>query len=343
MASFEEILAEVRSGKFAPVYVLAGEEPWYIDKLCDAFENQVLAEEAKAFDYSKHFGKGLVKQSLLADCRSFPLQSPRRLVLLKEAQDAEKERESSDFLEYMGSYFNNPSPATVLVIAYKGKPDKRRTVWKNLMNSRNIRFFLSEKPREQSLPAIIQSLAQGAGIRMEADTIQALMELVGADMVRLDNEIRKLALAPESNGLITRDMVIDKVSFSRQYNIFEFYKALARRNKHQIIRIGLNMARNSRENPLLKNINQLFSFYSNLLLFMYYTRREKMTPDEAARAMDLNFYNKQDYQEALNHHNFEDVRRALNLLLEYDLKAKGVGARADEEVLMTELTLRLAG
>lgn len=343
MASFEEILAEIRSGKLAPVYVLAGEEPWYIDKLCDAFESQVLPEESKAFDFSKHYGKGLVKQSLLADCRSFPLQGPRRLVLLKEAQDAEKERESSDFLEYMGSYFQNPTPSTVLVIAYKGRPDKRRSIWKSLTTSKNVRFFQSEKPREQNLPAIIQSLATEAGIRMEPAAIQALMELVGADMVRLDNEIQKLALAPEAGGLITRDTVIDKVSFSRQYNIFELYKALARRNKHQIIHIGLNMARNSKDNPLLKNINQIFTFYSNLLLFMYYIRREKMTPDQAAKTMDLNFYSKQDYLEALNHHSFDDVRRILNLLLEYDLKAKGVGARADEEVLMTELTLRLAG
>jgi DNA polymerase-3 subunit delta len=343
MVSFEEILAEIRSGKLAPVYILAGEEPWYIDKLCDAFEEQVLPEECKAFDFSKHYGKGLVKQSLLADCRSFPLQGPRRLVLLKEAQEAEKEKESSDFLEYLGSYFQNPTPSTVLVIAYKNRPDKRRSVWKGLMTSKNVRFFQSEKPREQNLPAIIQSLATEAGIRMEPAAIQALMELVGADMVRLDNEIQKLALAPDTGGLITRETVIDKVSFSRQYNIFEFYKALARRNKQQIIHIGLNMARNSKDNPLLKNINQLFTFYSNLLLFMYYIRREKMSTEQAAKTMDLNFYSKQDYLEALNHHSFEDVRHILNLLMEYDLKAKGVGARADEEVLMTELTLKLAG
>ncbi|MCS6980256.1 MAG: DNA polymerase III subunit delta [Flavobacteriales bacterium] len=342
MARFEEIMAEIRSGKLEPVYILTGEEPWYIDKLCDAFEEQVLPEEAKAFDFSKHYGKGLVKQSLLADCRSFPLQGPRRLVLLKEAQDAEKERESSDFMEFMTSFFQNPTPSTVFVMTYKGKPDKRRSVWKNVMNAPRIRFFQSEKPREQNLPSVIASLASDAGVRLTPEAIQALMELVGADLVRLDNEIRKLAIAVGPGAEVNREEVIEKVSFSRQYNIFELYKALARKNKTQILRIGLNMARNTRDNPLLRNVNQIFGFYSNLLLFMYYIRREKLTPEQAAQTMNLNFYARQDYMEALNHHSFEDVSRILALLLEYDLKAKGVGARADEEVLMTELTLRLA-
>ncbi|MCS6981692.1 MAG: DNA polymerase III subunit delta [Flavobacteriales bacterium] len=342
MVRFEEIMAELRSGQLAPIYILAGEEPWYIDRLSDAFENSVVEEDHKAFDFSKHFGKGLVKQSLLADLRSFPLMGSRRLVILREAQDAEKEKDSSDFLEYLTSYFQQPTRSTVFVMCYKAKPDKRRTVWKTLMQLPYVRFFLSDKPREQQLPAVINSLAIEAGIHLHPDAVLALMELVGTDMARLDNEIRKLALATGPGAQIDRETVLDKVSFSRQYNIFELYRALAHKNKSQILQIGLNMARNSRENPLIRNINQLFSFFSNLLLFMYYIKREKLSPDQAAQTMNLNFYSRQDYIAALNRYSFEQVQHILALLMEYDLKAKGVGARADEEVLMTELTIHLA-
>jgi len=343
MVSFEQLLAEIRNGHLAPVYILAGEEPWYIDKLCDAFESQVLKEEEKAFDFSKHYGKGLVKQSLLADCRSFPLQSSRRLVILREAHDAEKDKESADFMEFLSSYFRQPTRTTILVIGYKAKPDKRRNVWKNLLNHPNIRFFNSEKPKEQQVPGIIQAMAHNENVHFSADAVQTIMELVGTDLVKLHNEIQKLAIGIPASHIISRDEVIEKVSFSRQFNIFEFYKALARKDKSKILQIGLQMARNSRENPLIKNINQVFAFYSNLLLFMYYIKRENMSPDQAAQKMNLNFYSKNDYLAAINTYSFEDVRRVLHLLLEYDLKAKGLGARVDDEVLMSELTLRLAG
>ena len=43
--SYESIMKDLKARKYSPVYVLMGEEPFYIDKICDYISENVLQPE----------------------------------------------------------------------------------------------------------------------------------------------------------------------------------------------------------------------------------------------------------------------------------------------------------
>ena len=94
-----------------------GEEPYYIDKLSDFIEQNVLSEEEKGFNQTvlvwarcEH-----VEDIISTSAKRYPMMAERQVVIVKEAQDLTK---TIDKLE---SYAENPMPSTVLVVCYKYK------------------------------------------------------------------------------------------------------------------------------------------------------------------------------------------------------------------------------
>lgn len=107
--SYESIMKDLKARKFAPVYVLMGDEPFYIDKICDYIAENVLQPEERDFNQTVLFGADTTAVQVVDQCKGYPMMAEFRVVIVKEAQNLK----SLDALE---KYLEKPVKSTVLVI-----------------------------------------------------------------------------------------------------------------------------------------------------------------------------------------------------------------------------------
>jgi DNA polymerase-3 subunit delta len=131
-ASAKKILDDLKAGKYAPLYLLQGEETYYIDLIANYIEHHVLTESEKGFNQVVLYGKDTPVNTLLTHARRFPMMSERQVVIVREAQeipDLQKDIGSKLMLDYVA----RPVPSTVLVLCHKYKTlDKRRELGKKI-------------------------------------------------------------------------------------------------------------------------------------------------------------------------------------------------------------------
>lgn len=332
----KKIMADLRAGKFAPVYFLQGEESYYIDLIADYIEENALAPAERGFNQVIVYGKDANMATILTHARRFPMMAERQVVIVKEAQDI------SDLNKDAGSrlltdYVQNPVPSTILVFCHKHKTlDGRRALGKVI--DKHAILVTSKKIYDNKLPEFIAGYAHDRKIVIEDKAVMALGEFVGNDLHRLTNEIDKLIIAAGEKP-ITFEQVIQGVGVSKEFNIFELQKAVIRKDAMMVNRIANYFEANTRKNPIIPVVAFLFSFFSKLLV-------ASQCADKSDRglvsALRISPYAAKDYTLALRHYPTSHIIGAISALKEADLKLKGVnsGSASDGQVLK-ELLFRI--
>ena len=146
--SYEGIMKELMAGQYRPVYYLMGEEPYYIDKICDYIAEHALQPEERDFNQTILFGSDVNASQIADAARRYPMMAERQVVIVKEAQNIK----NTDALE---KYVKQPLTSTVLVICHKnGKIDGRKREYVKAIQQAGI-IFESVKVKERDLPAFI--------------------------------------------------------------------------------------------------------------------------------------------------------------------------------------------
>ncbi len=336
-ASAKKILGELKNKNYAPVYVLQGEETFYIDRIADYIETNVLTEPEKGFNQVIMYGKDSPMASVLTNARRFPMMAERQVVIIREAQeipDLQKEIGSKLLLDYV----SNPTPSTILVICHKHKAlDKKRELGKKIDKLTVSATF--KKPYESQLPDFILSYCKEKGHGLDEPAIRILCEYVGNDLKRLANELDKVMIATTSGEMITADRVMSLVGISRDYNIFELQKALIRRDPIQSNKIVNYFENNTKNNPLIPAVAFLYSFYSKLLI-------ASKAPDKNEKSLvsllKINPYSAKDYTSALRNYSAPHLVQCIQFIAEADLKLKGVNTNnPGEGQILRELVYKL--
>ena len=149
MKEYNNLVKDIKNKQFLPVYFLQGDEPFYIDKINDLLEANVLKEEEKAFNQNIVYGTESDLDQLISLAKQFPMGADKQLLVIKEAKGLPFEKS-----EAFENYIKNPQQSTVLVINYKYKSlDKRRSLTKLLTKQGYI--FSSEKLYDNQVPAWI--------------------------------------------------------------------------------------------------------------------------------------------------------------------------------------------
>jgi DNA polymerase-3 subunit delta len=144
--TFDSVRNDILKRNFMPIYLLMGEESYFIDELTDLLEENVLTETEKDFNMQVFYGVDSDVKAIISTARRYPMMADHQLIIVKEAQELEH-------FEMLDLYAKNPMPTTVLVLNYKhGSVDKRKSVVKsiekigvisNQKNCMKIRFRLS--------------------------------------------------------------------------------------------------------------------------------------------------------------------------------------------------------
>ncbi len=318
MDEVAKIVNDIKAQNIKPIYFLMGEEPYYIDRLSDYIEQNVLSEEEKGFNQTVLYGRDVSMEDIVSSAKRYPMMAERQVIIIKEAQDLTK---SIDKLE---SYAENPMPSTVLVFCYKYKTlDKRKKVTKQL--EKNGLVYESKKLYENQVGEWIKRVLQGKGYAIEPKASAMLVEFLGTDLSKINNELEKLQIILPKGSSISAKHIEENIGFSKDYNVFELRKAIGERDELKAYKIIQYFADNPKDNPMVLTTGQVFSFFSNLLL--YHGLKDK-NPKNVAAVLKVNPFFIKDYDVALRNYPMKKVSGIVGNLRQIDVKSKGVGANA---------------
>lgn len=327
-----KIVNEIKQGNIKPIYFFMGEEPYYIDKLTEYIEDNVLAEEDRGFNQMVLYGKDVSVEDVISNAKRYPMMADRQVVIVKEAQ------ELSRTIEKLESYALNPQPTTVLVFAYKYKTlDKRKKITKVLEKAGLV--YESKKLYENQVGDWIKRVLSGKGYTIEPKAAAMLVEFLGNDLSKISNELDKLAIILPKGSIITSKTIEDNIGISKDYNVFELRKAIGERDQLKAYKIADYFAQNPKDNPLVMTTGLVFGFFSQLL--QYHGLKDK-SPGNASKILKVNPYFLKDYDIALRNYPMKKVSAVVAALRDIDVKSKGVGANAISQAdLLKEMLVKI--
>jgi len=327
-----KIVNDIKSGDIKPIYFLMGEEPYYIDKLSDYIEKKVLSEEEKGFNQTVLYGRDVTIEDIISTAKRYPMMADRQVVIVKEAQDLIR---TIDKLE---SYADNPMPSTVLVFCYKYKTlDKRKKVTKLL--AKNGVVYESKKLYENQVGEWIKRVLSGKKYLIEPKANAMLVEFLGTDLSKINNELEKLQIILPIGSTITPKDIEENIGFSKDFNVFELRKALGERNQLKAYTIAENFAQNPKDNPMVVTTSLVFGFFIQLL--KYHGLKDK-NPKNVAAVIGVNPFFLKEYDVALKNYPMKKVSQIVGALRDIDVKSKGVGANAmSQSDLLREMLYKI--
>jgi DNA polymerase-3 subunit delta len=327
-----KIVNDIKAGNIKPIYFLMGEESYYIDKLSDYIEENVLSEDEKGFNQTVLYGRDVTIEDVVSTSKRYPMMAERQVVIVKEAQDL------SRTIDKIESYAENPMPSTVLVICYKYKTlDKRKKVTKLL--AKNGIVYESKKLYENQVGDWIKRVLAGKKYSIEPKANAMLVEFLGTDLSKINNELEKLQIILPKGSTITPHHIEENIGFSKDFNVFELRKAIGDRNQLRAYTIADNFAQNPKDNPIVMTTSLVFSFFVQLL--KYHGLKDK-NPNNVAKALGVNPFFLKDYDIALKNYPMRKVSQIVGSLREIDVKSKGVGANAlPQSDLLKEMLFKI--
>lgn len=327
-----KIVNDIKAGNIKPIYFLMGEESYYIDKLSDYIEDKVLTEDEKGFNQTVLYGRDVTIEDIVSTAKRYPMMAERQVVIVKEAQ------ELSRTIDKIESYAENPMPSTVLVICYKYKTlDKRKKVTKLLAKHGIV--YESKKLYENQVGDWIKRVLAGKKYSIEPKANAMLVEFLGTDLSKINNELEKLQIILPKGSTITPKHIEDNIGFSKDFNVFELRKAIGDRNQLRAYTIADNFAQNPKDNPIVVTTSLVFSFFVQLL--KYHGLKDK-NPNNVAKVLGVNPFFMKDYDIALKNYPMRKVSQIVSSLRDIDVKSKGVGANAlPQSDLLKEMLFKI--
>jgi DNA polymerase-3 subunit delta len=334
-----EILKDLKNRKFKPLYLLHGEEPYFIDLVSNYVEHHVLPEHERGFNQTVVYGKDTDIMTVLNAAKRYPMMADYQVVLVKEAQDMKwgKDDDSKKGIDPVLSYLENPLPSTILVFCYKyGKFDKRKKTYKAIEKKGLI--FESGTLYDNKIPAWVEGYVSEKGYKMNQQASAMIAEYLGNDLSKIANELDKLMLNVSAGQEITLKHIQDNIGISKEYNVFELQTALTKKDAYKVNQIINYFEANPKSNPIVLVLGNLNNFFSKVLVYHYVKDK---TPQNLAKEMGVNPYFIKDYEQAARNYGLGKVFQVISYLREYDLKSKGVESNAPHGELMKELMFKI--
>lgn len=342
IATFDALTRDIAARKFAPIYLLMGEESYFIDRLCEQLAGTILNEAERSFNQITLYGKDSDAGTVVNYCRQMPMMGSYEVIILKEAQQLRD-------IEKLSHYTTKPSATTILVICHKEKNvDKRSSLYKSALANGIV--FESIRPRDYEIGPWLSEHIASKGCSISPKGLAMLTDHLGTDISKISNELTKLLVSlPEGTRQITEVHIEENVGISKDFNNFELCKAVVTRDVKRALTIAEHFARNPKDNPLLVTVLALFGKFREMFVINYlrWQTRTKKTPFPSdPELMGLtkinNIYALKEAKEASAQWQNSKVFAILGLLREYDAKSKGVNAGgATEGELLRELLLKI--
>jgi DNA polymerase-3 subunit delta len=328
----DKIIGDWKKKNFRPLYWLEGEESFYIDKLVNYAEHHILNENESAFNLTVFYGKDANWADVINACRRYPMFAERQVVLLKEAQQMRD-------VEKLEPYVENPLASTILIVSYKEKKVDGRTKFAKSLAKNGV-VISTKKMYDDKLPEWTSELVQSKGLTISPKALMLLVDHIGNDLSRIDNEIGKLSINLGKRKNISEEDIEEYIGVSKEFNVFELQDALASKDLSKAIRIIQYFESNPKAAPIQLILPSLYAFFSKV--FMIFGLN---TSDEKAIATALNMRSSffiKDYMKAAKLYSYAGVEKALLLFHHYNLRSIGIhDAGTPDAALLKEMVVKM--
>lgn len=330
--TYDQILSSLKRKEYKPVYMLMGDEAFYIDRISDFIEENVLSEDEKAFNQTILYGKDSSLSEIIMAAKRYPMMSQYQVIIVKEAQHIK----NFDDLQF---YLQNPLTSTLLVFCHKyGKLDGRKKSTQEI--EKKGLLFESKKLFDNQVSGWIESYVKSMNVAIDAKASTMLAEYLGNDLTRIVHEVEKLLITkPKEQNSITPELIERNIGISKDYNNFELVNALTQKEILKSNRIVEYFGKNNKKNPLIVTITVLFNFFSNLLL--YHSLKDKSQMNVASE-LKINPYFVKDFQQAATGYNSAKVIQIISDIRKTDVQSKGFGNSSISDYdLLKELVFKI--
>lgn len=331
---FQQIMENIRAGKFARIYVLAGEEPYYSDVIIDALNSTVLDESQKDFNLSIVYGNDSDAGQIVCLCRRYPVASPYQLIIVKEAQQLS----SLQPFEY---YLASPAPDTILVLSFTGKAlDKRTGFYKKLKDKAEV--LESYTLDEWKVPQWITDYTKQLGYNFDPDAAQLLAQSAGTSLRKIVLEIDKLIKGTDGTVIRVKDVEVN-IGVSRDYNPFELCKAIGEKNILRAFSIAEVFASNPKKYPIQATLGAMFFYFNQLLTVeAEVSAGERDFFSACQKAGVFGTQRVREYQTAARNFPLKKTMGVISLIKDTDLKSKSnYGGNSTDGALLNALLTKL--
>tara|TARA_Y100000589_G_scaffold328039_1_gene371289 strand:- start:127799 stop:128803 length:1005 start_codon:yes stop_codon:yes gene_type:complete len=332
MSDYNSIIKDIKNKNFSTVYFLAGDEPYFIDKITEAIDKYALEEHEKDFNHTVLYGKETDISTVLSEAKRYPMMAERTVVMVKEAQHLRD-------ISLLEKYLENPTPTTVLVFSYKyKKTDGRSKVIKAL--KKKAVYFESNKLREYELPKWITAFLKQKGYGITPKASVLLVEFLGDEIGKIVNELEKLFLVIPENSTIDEQVIEKNIGISKDFNNFELNKAIGQKDVLKANKIALYFSKNPKNHPLVVTISTLYNYFTTLLKYHYL--KDKSNDKQVAGALGVHPFFVKEYAQAARMYNIKKCAQIIGYLREYDAKSKGVDNTSTSDYdLLKELLFKI--
>ena len=315
--SYETIMRDLKARHFSPIYILMGDESYYIDKISDYIAEHVLRPEERDFNQTVVFGSDISASQIVDSAKAFPMMAEKRVVIVKEAQNLKG-------TEPLVKYFKQPVVSTVLVLCHKnGSIDKRKKIIPAAQVGGAV-IFESKKLYERELPGFITSYFMQHEITVEQKAAQMIADHVGADLHRLTSELDKILISfSEADRMVTPEIVEKEIGVSKDFNAFELRSAIIQRDVYKANLITKYFDNNPKAGSLFSFLPMLFSYFENLMIAFYSPNRSN--ENALVQFLELrNGWAARDYLTGMRNYSGMKTMQIISKIREIDAKSKGL-------------------
>ncbi len=329
--TFPALRRQIKARQLAPVYLLHGEEGYFIDELVKEFE-ELVPEEERDFNLYTLYAPESGVETVMDVCRRYPMMAEYQVVIVKEAQAIR-----ADMLNKLHNYVSNPTPTTILVISCRGAQAKGKDLLAAV--KKNGVIFESKKLSEKNILPAISELIKEKQLNIEPKALSMLRDYIGTDLSRLYNEIGKLALILGPGAMVTPEAIERNIGISKDYNNYELIDAINIRNAAKTFAIVEYFRNNPKNNPTVMTVSSLFNQFSNLLIY-HYTKDK--SPSGYMDALGFKSpWALKVYETASRNYNVRQTIEIITAIREFDVKSKGLGSRQNEYSLLKDLIFHI--
>lgn len=329
--SAEKIISDWKKKLFKPVYWLEGEEDYFIDKIVHYAEHNILTDAEAGFNLMVFYGRDADWTQVINACKRYPMFSERQVVLLKEAQHMRD-------IDKLESYIGQPLTSTVFIVAYKEKKVDGRTQLAKLLKTK-AELFSTKKMYDNQLPDWTNELVKSKGYTISQKGLLLLVDHIGNDLSRIDNEIEKMLVNLGSRTSITEDDIEKYVGVSKEYNPFELQSAMAAKDLSKAMRIIQYFEANPKAAPIQLVLPTLYNLFSKTYMIFGQASKDEKT---IAANIGVNAWFVKDYLLVARNYGYNGVEKALLLLHHYNLRSVGVNDTGSSDAsLLKEMVAKM--
>ena len=340
--TYNQIIKNLSEDKFSKIYLLMGEETFFIKKICQIFEKNFIEDHNKSFNQEIFYGRDISIENVISSCKSFPMMSDKKLIIIKEAKELDVFKRNNDKKnELLINYLSNVNPSTTLLFCLNNKTlDKRSKLFKSFNESSCILDSSSKdnKIYDNQLPKWIESEVMKKKYSISNDALLILTENIGNNLEKIDNALNKIYSNIESRN-ISKDDILNLIGINREYNLFEFQDSLIDRNSLKFGKIMNYFTSNEKKFPIQQLIIYMYGFYSKLLVVK---SKNLSNPDTISSEISVHPYVARSYARAIQNYTLNELFMIISFIKELDLVSKGLKQlKSDNKALMGQIIYKL--